>query len=170
MGHLLSAIPASCEPCGWHPVYATHRVTQCATKRHFAHEDMCGGRLLGGDTPGNGPCHLLGDGEWGSALERTKLCPPLLSNDEPSREPQTCWLPHHLNTEPRVPRKEPGPHRVQWQQQGWAGPRPTCRSALMCSVHPVILLLNMNSRTKMVIRTTWGLPGRGKGSGGWCRQ
>lgn len=41
----------------------------------------------------------------------------------------------------------------------------TCRSALMCSVHPVILLLNVNSRTKMVICTTWGLPGRGKGVG-----
>ena len=28
MGHLLSAIPASCEPCGWHPVYATRHVIQ----------------------------------------------------------------------------------------------------------------------------------------------
>jgi len=50
--------------------------------------------------------------------EPNKLSPLLLSNDEPSREPQTCWLPHHLNMETQVPRKEPGPHRAQWQQRG----------------------------------------------------
>lgn len=61
-----------------------------------------------------------------------------------------------------------GPHGVQWQQQRWAGPQPT-RSALMCSLHSVILLLTMNTRAKAVICTMWGSPGRGEGSvcGGW---